>query len=57
MQENTQDIQKKFKEADERMHQLERDIEFFENFLSRYANAIENIRQLEDFYQQPFIFG
>ena len=50
MQENIQDIQKRFKEADERMHQLEQDIEFFETFLSRYADAIENVRQLEGFY-------
>lgn len=50
MQENIPNIQKKFKEADERMHQLEQDIEFFETFLSRYTDAIENVRHLEGFY-------
>ena len=50
MQDNIQEIRKRFKEADERMHQLEQDLEFFESFLSRYAGAIENVRRLEDFY-------
>lgn len=50
MKDNIQEIQKRFAEADERMHQLEQDIEFFEQFLSRYPSAIENINKLEAFY-------
>lgn len=50
MKDNIQEIQKRFAEADKRMHQLEQDIEFFEQFLSRYPSAIENINKLEAFY-------
>lgn len=50
MKDNIQEIQKRFAEADKRMHQLEQDIEFFEQFISKYPSAIENINKLEAFY-------
>ncbi len=50
MQDNIAEIQEKFKKTDERMHQMQNDIEFFESFLSRYAEAVKNIAEVEEFY-------
>jgi len=50
MQDNILEIEKKFKMTDEKMHQMKKDIDFLESFLSKYANAIKNIKEVEEFY-------
>lgn len=50
MRDNILEIEKKFKMTDEKMHQMKKDIDFFECFLSKYANAVTNIKEIEEFY-------
>lgn len=50
MHKNILEIEKEFKLIDEKMHQMKKDIDFFERFLSKYANAITNIKEIEEFY-------
>lgn len=50
---NLREIEEKFKEADKKMHQMQEDLDFFEEFLSRYPEAVKNINEIEDFYFNP----
>ncbi|HRO84260.1 MAG TPA: DUF4298 domain-containing protein [Niabella sp.] len=50
MQDNILEIEKKFKMIDEKMHQMKKDIDFLERFLFKYAYAITNLKEIEEFY-------
>lgn len=50
MPNNLSDIEKKFAETDERMHQLEADLKELEQFLKRYPKMIKNLNEIEGFY-------
>lgn len=52
MEMSQSEMEERFKKADERMFQLEKDIAFFESFMTRYASAVENKKEIDAFYYQ-----
>lgn len=50
MPNNLSDIEKKFAETDERMHQLEADLKELERFFKRYPSIVKNLKEVENFY-------
>ncbi len=50
MRDTILEIENKFKMTDKKMHQMKEDIDFLESILSKYANAVTNIKEIEEFY-------
>lgn len=50
MPNNLSDIEKKFAETDEKMHQLEADLKELEHFLKKFPSILKNLNEIEDFY-------